>query len=82
MMNKTTQILFHSVIHYLDLTINLRMVGRTHAENNTTQFEKINPKATNENWVSIQNDAPRKTMVLTKDGNKQLNNYVSSKIVV
>lgn len=60
-----TQLLFQDAVKNFCLAVGLWMVSRTHPEFSTTQTKKLAPKATDEDGVSIRDQAFWKPMKLT-----------------
>lgn len=60
--NKTSKILLPSLVNNFNLTITLRMICKRNLQLCATQFEQFTPKFAKENWISIRNDALRRSM--------------------
>lgn len=70
-MNEGSKILLQNPIHDFGLTIRLWMVSRAHTESRSAESEKLTPEGAEEDWVSVGDNTPRKSMMLTDDINEQ-----------
>ncbi|MCI43855.1 hypothetical protein A2U01_0065093 [Trifolium medium] len=78
-MSKRTQILLDSAIHYLRLTIGLRMVRRSHSEQGATVLKQLCPAAAYKNRITTRNNTTRNPMVLANHRDEEIHNLISCK---
>jgi hypothetical protein len=79
LMNETTQILLHTMVNYLCLSVSLWMVRRTKLQFGARKLEEFLPKFTNKNGIAVTNNRNGHAVKLDNSFYKLVSHSFSSK---